>query len=25
VVATVVATPADAHTHQVVIRPRGRN
>jgi NADP-dependent 3-hydroxy acid dehydrogenase YdfG len=25
VVATVVATPADAHTHQVVIRPRGRH
>ena len=24
VVATVVATPPDAHTHQVVIRPRGR-
>jgi NADP-dependent 3-hydroxy acid dehydrogenase YdfG len=23
VVATVVATPADAHTHEVVIRPRG--
>jgi len=25
VVATAVATPADAHTHQVVIRPRGRH
>lgn len=25
VVAQVVATPPDAHTHQVVIRPRGRN
>ena len=25
VVANVVATPADAHTHQVVIRPRGRH
>jgi NADP-dependent 3-hydroxy acid dehydrogenase YdfG len=24
VVAAVVATPADAHTHEVVIRPRGR-
>jgi NADP-dependent 3-hydroxy acid dehydrogenase YdfG len=24
VVATVVATPPDAHTHQVVLRPRGR-
>ena len=25
VVAQVIATPADAHTHQVVIRPRGRH
>ena len=24
VVAAVVATPADAHTHEVVLRPRGR-
>ena len=25
VVAQVLATPADAHTHQVVIRPRGQS